>query len=1128
MKPFLLLISSLMIISFQAVVYGQSPGDTVVVQSLVYNSNTRDTMVTFPQFNSNDIERVWMRYSMRCENGLAGGCAAWDYSCNTYVTDSSRIDSIAASVNSYVVYPFDAPNNSYSTSITNSIYQRNHQQTAINSTSNLSSYTIGTGAQTSGSFMSATALGGKYYFLIPVASLTNAGLTAGTLNGMSLFNSGSGSQLKDFRIAIKEVSYSNLSATIAADFTDFTEVYYDNLFFGNGEQNMVFYQAFNWSGTGALLIELSAKGIATNPGIQLAMDATTGVQGLSSHDNKYGRFITNSYVQVPGYLGVGGAAPRTIEFWMKTAVLNKAIVSWGADIQGEKLIIRLNSNGAIRAEINGGNVVGTMPLNDDKWHHVAIVFNGANLSNVSFYVDGNVDAVGSITNLAINTAASAEVQISKSFSNAYWNGGLDDIRIWSAALSQTTIKANLFKQVNAQHPNYAALELNYLFDDGSATQVTDNSPHSRNGVFYYNEAFGSQYGLYHDRQFLPYLSCPKVKFNRATYNLTNTPVTYLDTVPRESYIIEENQFTPNPGTLISDITTQYYELWPDSNRVYNPAGTIAQQIYTTNPQVLTNATISYWNRMPSKIELLSFVTPYGNGLNFGVNGKSWYFDVTDYLPILRGNKRLTMERGGQWQEEFDIQFLYVLGTPVRPVLDMRQIWKVDSKAYTAIMNDTEFAQRTIKLVNGNVYTKVRSAITGHGQEGEFIPRNHFINVNNGQQIYNWQVWKVCGENPVYPQGGTWIYDRAGWCPGMATDVKEYDITSYVQNGQVAIDYGVTTATGTSNYIVNNQIVSYGAISFTTDARLVTVKEPSNRIEYGRSNPVCSNPVVQVENTGSSPITSLLIQYQVNNGTVQSYTWTGTLNFGSVIDISLPSPAALWSTVQAGTNNTFTATIAQVNGAADQYALNNVVRSLFNSTDILPSSFIFRFKSNNAPAETQYNITDANGTIIKQRTSMTASTVYDDTLNLVPGCYSINIIDNGGDGISFWANSDGAGYAQTRTLANALIKTFQPDFGNSLRYEFSIPDPLGLEELESNASVSLAPNPSSTEIVVSTTGMANANWQIVDLMGKVIATGITSGEYNSSQTIDIRDYKPGFYLLQINGTRSSKSVTFIKM
>ena len=95
--------------------------------------------------------------------------------------------------------------------------------------------------------------------------------------------------------------------------------------------------------------------------------------------------------------------------------------------------------------------------------------------------------------------------------------------------------------------------------------------------------------------------------------------------------------------------------------------------------------------------------------------------------------------------------------------------------------------------------EVRSVITGHGQEGEFIPRNHFINAAGGPNESFWEVWKECAENPIIAQGGTWVYDRAGWCPGMESDLKRTDITSLVTPGDpIEIDYGLNTASGSSN------------------------------------------------------------------------------------------------------------------------------------------------------------------------------------------------------------------------------------------------------------------------------------------------------------------------------------------
>ena len=51
-------------------------------------------------------------------------------------------------------------------------------------------------------------------------------------------------------------------------------------------------------------------------------------------------------------------------------------------------------------------------------------------------------------------------------------------------------------------------------------------------------------------------------------------------------------------------------------------------------------------------------------------------------------------------------------------------------------------------------------------------------------MYTQEIWRDdCGENPLYPQGGTWIYDRANWCPGDKATTREHELTSFIESGQ---------------------------------------------------------------------------------------------------------------------------------------------------------------------------------------------------------------------------------------------------------------------------------------------------------------------------------------------------------
>lgn len=325
--------------------------------------------------------------------------------------------------------------------------------------------------------------------------------------------------------------------------------------------------------------------------------------------------------------------------------------------------------------------------------------------------------------------------------------------------------------------------------------------------------------------------------------------------------------------------------------------------------------------------------------------------------------------------------------------------------------------------------KIRSVITGHGQEGEFIPRNHFVNLNGGPAEFTWQVWTACALNAVYPQGGAWIYDRAGWCPGQASDLKEMEITNMVTPGQIAqVDYGMNGASGASEYIVNNQLVSYGAPNFTLDAALVDVIKPSNKIENSRTGTLCQGPIVRIQNTGSTTLTSAKITYWVNNtSTRETYNWTGFLGYLETADVALPT-ANVWANMMFA-NNVFHAEITDPNGSTDGYSYNNKYHSPFNVPTVLSNDFYIWFKSNSAAAETSYQLLDENGTVVASRAGMTNNANYRDTVSLADGCYTFRVIDTDGDGINFGQiMTELVRYNLEVPSTTPLVQSFNGDFG----------------------------------------------------------------------------------------------------
>src|SRR6185295_19219890 len=171
---------------------------------------------------------------------------------------------------------------------------------------------------------------------------------------------------------------------------------------------------------------------------------------------------------------------------------------------------------------------------------------------------------------------------------------------------------------------------------------------------------------------------------------------------------------------------------------------------------------------------------------------------------------------------------------------------------------------------------------------EFCQKTQSIKVN-GVQRFNQVVWKDdCALNPLYPQGGTWVYQRANWCPGDDVPTYDYELSPYISSGDdsVQIDVNfqpytmVISSSGNSqpHCVVETQLVKYRAPNFTLDAAVDDIKTPSDRQIYQRHNPICNNPLITIENTGTTTLTSLTITYGQVGGTQSVYNWVGSLPF----------------------------------------------------------------------------------------------------------------------------------------------------------------------------------------------------------------------------------------------------------
>jgi hypothetical protein len=197
-----------------------------------------------------------------------------------------------------------------------------------------------------------------------------------------------------------------------------------------------------WSfndGGGSTAADSSGQG---SHGVLVNMDAGSWTAGKQCGGLTFDG--VDDYVKIPGFKGVSGSLNRTCSAWIKTTKAPGEIITWGNTLTERKWIIRVNETGSLRAEVAGGYIYGTTPINDGKWHHIAVVFENdgtPNITDAVLYVDGLRDTTAAAAPREINTADTNDVAIGGAFAMGprYFQGQIDEVRVYSRALSGTEI-----------------------------------------------------------------------------------------------------------------------------------------------------------------------------------------------------------------------------------------------------------------------------------------------------------------------------------------------------------------------------------------------------------------------------------------------------------------------------------------------------------------------------------------------------------------------------------------------------------------------------------------------------------------------------------------------------------------
>ncbi len=201
------------------------------------------------------------------------------------------------------------------------------------------------------------------------------------------------------------------------------------------------------------------------------------------------------------------------------------------------------------------------------------------------------------------------------------------------------------------------------------------------------------------------------------------------------------------------------------------------------------------------VEIARFITPYDITIPGGPVSCAWTHIVTHYKSLLQDEVefRLYIESwiGGDDGWLITANFAFIEGSLAQEPYKVVNLWQDDWVEYG---NPNDPLSNYIQPISLDIPAEAEKVVlrvyaTGHGQGNtdncaEFCQKNHSLVVDGN--VYSHSLWRNnCISNVCSPQGGTWQFNRAGWCPGSRATPWSIDVTSDAPPGQtVTVEYEV--------------------------------------------------------------------------------------------------------------------------------------------------------------------------------------------------------------------------------------------------------------------------------------------------------------------------------------------------
>ncbi|MEO8088246.1 MAG: LamG-like jellyroll fold domain-containing protein, partial [Bacteroidota bacterium] len=215
---------------------------------------------------------------------------------------------------------------------------------------------------------------------------------------------------------------------------------------------------------------------------------------------------TNAYVTF-GNPGALGLQQFTLEAWIYMTGAGSTVSTGSGGVTAQPIIAKgrdesegntrdlnyflgINSSGKLVADFEEGSgsaspganhpLTGTTTIANNTWHHVGVTYNA---SVLRIFLDGNVEASLTVNRIA-QSASIQPVSIgsalnSTNVASGFFQGRIDEVRIWNVARTQAAIQATINTQLSTTQSGMVA---RWGLNEACGILVNDSSVSAANGT----------------------------------------------------------------------------------------------------------------------------------------------------------------------------------------------------------------------------------------------------------------------------------------------------------------------------------------------------------------------------------------------------------------------------------------------------------------------------------------------------------------------------------------------------------------------------------------------------------------------------------------------------------------------